>query len=156
LRSAERRVSGSPATGGDFCGAWATRTSARRWTPTAIRSTASGYAEKTLKGWGTRPSDWQIGATLQQEILPRVSVEVGYTRRWLKNFTVRDNLSVSAADFDQFSIVAPSDPVSRVVAATRWPVLYNVKPTSSRWRRTSLSTYAPDYGRSRRSTTAST
>ena len=59
-----------------------------------------GYAEKILKGWGTRPSDWQIGVTLQQEILPRVSVEVGYTRRWLQNFTVTDNLAVVAADFD--------------------------------------------------------
>ena len=36
-----------------------------------------GYAEKILKGWGTRPSDWQIGVTLQQEILLRVSLEVG-------------------------------------------------------------------------------
>ena len=24
-----------------------------------------GYAEKILKGWGTRPSDWQVGVTLQ-------------------------------------------------------------------------------------------
>ena len=81
-----------------------------------------GYAEKILKGWGTRPSDWQIGATLQQEILPRVSVEVGYTRRWLKNFTVTDNLAVAATDFDQFSIVAPLRSARcRAAAATRCP-----------------------------------
>jgi hypothetical protein len=29
-----------------------------------------------------RPSDWQFGASIQQEVLPRTSVEVGYHRRW--------------------------------------------------------------------------
>ena len=37
-----------------------------------------------LNGWGVRPSDWQIGASVQQQLLPRVSVEVGYFRRWLQ------------------------------------------------------------------------
>ncbi len=38
-----------------------------------------------------RSGDWQIGASIQQEILPRVSLEVGYYRRWLQNFNVNDN-----------------------------------------------------------------
>ena len=32
-------------------------------------------------GWGVRPGDWQVGVSVQQQILPRVSVEVGYNRR---------------------------------------------------------------------------
>jgi hypothetical protein len=32
-------------------------------------------------GWGVRPGDWGLGASIQQEILPRVSIEVGYNRR---------------------------------------------------------------------------
>ena len=49
-----------------------------------------------LNGWGIRPNDWQIGASVQQQLAPRVSVEVGYFQRWLQNFTATDNLPVVA------------------------------------------------------------
>ena len=84
--------------------------------------------------------------TLQQEILPRVSVEVGYTRRWLKNFTVTDNLAVQATDFDQFSITAPSDPRLPNGGGYTVPGLYNVKPALFSAAPNQLRTYAPDYG----------
>jgi hypothetical protein len=134
------------ATGGDFCAAWANPNFGKAVDANGNPIYSLSYAEKTLKGWGTRPSDWQVGVTLQQELLPRVSVEVGYTRRWLQNFTVRDNLSVSAADFDQFSIVAPSDP--RLPGGGGYTVtgLYNVKPEKFSAPVNNLSTYAPDYG----------
>ena len=48
----------------------------------------------------------RISASVQQELLPRMSVEVGYFRRWLQNFLVTDNLSVLASDFDGFSVTA--------------------------------------------------
>ncbi len=51
-----------------------------------------------LSGWGVRSGDWQWGASVQQEVLPRVAVEVGYQRRWLVNFLVTDNLARGAAD----------------------------------------------------------
>ena len=62
-----------------------------------------------MGGWRVRPSDWGLTASVQQEVLPRVSVEVGYTRRWLQHFVVTDNLVVTSADFGQFSVTAPSD-----------------------------------------------
>jgi hypothetical protein len=62
-----------------------------------------------INGWGIRPNDWQIGASVQQQLAPRVSVEVGYFKRWLQNFTATDNTLVSASDFTPFSITAPSD-----------------------------------------------
>ena len=62
-----------------------------------------------LEGWGVRPADWEFGVSVQQEVLPRVSVEVGYFRRWLDNFFVDDNLATVPADFTPFSITAPSD-----------------------------------------------
>jgi hypothetical protein len=52
-----------------------------------------------LNGWSIRSNDWQIGASVQQELLPRVSIEVGYFRRWLKNFSTTDNQALSPADF---------------------------------------------------------
>ena len=62
-----------------------------------------------LEGWGVRPADWEFGVSLQQEVLPRVSVEVGYFRRWLDNFFVDDNLATVPADFTPFFITAPAD-----------------------------------------------
>ena len=56
-----------------------------------------------------RPADWEFGVSLQQEVLPRVSVEVGYFRRWLDNFFVDDNLATVPADFTPFFITAPAD-----------------------------------------------
>ena len=34
-----------------------------------------------------RDYDWQWGLTVQQQILPRVSVDAGYSRRWFHSFT---------------------------------------------------------------------
>src|SRR5204862_183024 len=81
-----------------------------------------------------RPSDWQIGVSVQQQIVPRVSVEVGYFRRWLTHFsgsnnTVNDNLLTTPANYDSFSITAPSDP--RLPGGGNYTVsgLYDITPT---------------------------
>ena len=68
------------------------------------------YDPQILEGWYNRPSDWIIGATVQHELLPRVSVSAGYMRRWLQHFTVTDNRAQSASDYTPFSVTAPSDP----------------------------------------------
>jgi len=62
-----------------------------------------------LNGWGVRPVDWQWGLNLQQELLPRVSLEVGYNRRWWGNFLVTDNTLVGPADYEKWTIKAPVD-----------------------------------------------
>jgi hypothetical protein len=64
----------------------------------------------TLTGWGVRPNDWQWGVTVQQQLIPRVSLDVGYSRRWFKGATVTDNINRTAADFDVYTVTAPSDP----------------------------------------------
>ena len=76
---------------------------------TSARTTAA-IDPGILNGWSVRPADWQIGASIQQELMPRMSVEVGYFRRWLTNFTTTDNESLGAVDFDSFSFTAPADP----------------------------------------------
>ena len=84
--------------------------------------------------------------TVQQEILPRVSVEAGYTRRWLQNFTVTDNRALGASDFDEFSITAPLD--SRLPNGGGYVIggLYNVKQEKFSTATDNLRTYAPNYG----------
>ena len=107
--------------GGDFCGAISNQNFGKN-----VYSLS--YDEQILKGWGVRPSDWIIGATVQHELIPRVSLSVGYTRRWLKNFTVTDNRATTAADYTPFSITAPAD--SRLPGGGGYLVsgLYNLNP----------------------------
>jgi hypothetical protein len=91
------------ASGGDFCGAL---DNSAFGNPILVNN----YDPAVLKGWGIRPGDWQVGVTLQQQLVPRVSVEVAYVRRWLQNFYVTDNLLTAPSDFTAFSVVAPTDP----------------------------------------------
>jgi len=60
-------------------------------------------------GWSVRPGDWQWGGSIQQEIMPRVSAEFGYQRRWLLNFSTTDNRSVGSTDYDSFAVIIPTD-----------------------------------------------
>ena len=68
-----------------------------------------------LGGWGVRQSDWQWGINLQHEVMPRVSLEVGYNRRWwtgpsASDGFVTDDLSRAPGDYEAFTLIAPSDP----------------------------------------------
>ena len=69
-----------------------------------------------LNGWSVRPADWQIGASIQQELMPRVSLSVDYWRTWFLNQVVVQQRAYSLADFDTFSITAPRDPRLPVLA----------------------------------------
>src|SRR6185295_18186675 len=62
-----------------------------------------------LNGWGVRPSDWSVGVAVQQQLLPRASLEVAYSRRSFSGFTVSDNTLTQKSDYTPYSIVAPSD-----------------------------------------------
>jgi len=125
--------------GGDFCGV-IDNVNFGRSTPQL------SYDPKIMKGWGVRPADWQIGVTVQHEVLPRVSVEASYQRRWLQNFTVTDNLATETAHYTRFSFTAPDDP--RLPEAARGRVitdLFNVVP--ERFGQTNnYRTYAPNFG----------
>lgn len=68
------------------------------------------YDPAVLSGWNRREYSWDLTATIDQQIAPRVSVEVSYARRVWGNFTVTDNRAVGPADYDPFSLVAPVDP----------------------------------------------
>ncbi|MEP7306867.1 MAG: TonB-dependent receptor [Acidobacteriota bacterium] len=110
--------------GQDFCGQ-ISQLAFGRSNPTL------SYDPNIMQGWGVRPGDWQLGVTVQRELIPRVSLEVGYTRRWLQNFTVTDNRATSLADYSPYSIVAPLDP--RLPGGGGYTVsgLYDVVPARS-------------------------
>ncbi|MEP7309604.1 MAG: carboxypeptidase regulatory-like domain-containing protein [Acidobacteriota bacterium] len=81
------------------------------WSNQLFGSTVAGtkYDPRLLNGWGVRPSDTQLAVGVQREILPRLSAEVTYHRRWFGNFTATDNLLVAPSDYSPYSIVAPLD-----------------------------------------------
>jgi hypothetical protein len=62
-----------------------------------------------IHGWGVRPFNWEFRASIQQEVMPRMSVNVGYFRRWYGNFAVTDNLLTAPTDYSPYSITAPID-----------------------------------------------
>ena len=88
--------------GGDFCGV----ISDLRFGTSEFSNT---YDPALLTGWGVRSSDWGVGVSIQQQILPRASVEVAYNRRWFTGFTLNDNLFVQSSDYTQYSVTAPRD-----------------------------------------------
>jgi hypothetical protein len=87
-------------TGGDFCGGVANLNF-------GTLNAGLRYSDDLLNG--LRPWDNQLGVALQQEVLPRVSVEVQYNKRWWYGQYVTRNLAVQASDWNTFSITAPSD-----------------------------------------------
>ena len=95
------------ASGGDSCGALAGNNLNFGLNP-AVNTTLTTINPDILKGWGVRPYDWQFGASVQQQLLPRVSLEVSYNRRWFGNFFVTDNRATVASDYDKWTITAPS------------------------------------------------
>jgi hypothetical protein len=75
-----------------------------------------------------------------------VSVEAGYFRRWLTHFTLQDNQSLTAADFTEFSIAAPSD--SRLPGGGGHTVsgLYNVTAAGFARAASNTVTFADEFG----------
>src|SRR5215470_6045249 len=90
------------AAGGDVCGPWTNLNFGNPFGATIVNP-------DTMHGWGIRPYDWQYSVTVQQEIAPRVSVELTWARRSWGNHFFTDNRAISPQDFDTATITAPSN-----------------------------------------------
>jgi hypothetical protein len=130
----------SPATTGsiDTCGPWLNSNFGNPFSTTTVNP-------DVLHGWGIRPYDWQWGVSVQQEIAPRVSVDVSYNRRWWGNFFFTDNRAIGPQDFDIATMTAPLNP--NLPGGGGYPVSFYTRNA-----RTSLGatdnyyTFASDYG----------
>ena len=94
------------ATGGDICGAWLTPAFG-----TGLPGTV--YDRAILEGWGVRPYNWEFSASVQQEVVNRVSVSFGYFRRINGNFQITDNEALAAADYTRFNVIMPANGTSQ-------------------------------------------
>jgi hypothetical protein len=110
--------------GGDLCGVLSN-------TDFGKNVLTNNFEPKILNGWGVRPSDWNLGVSIEHQILSRASVSVEHTRRWFRGFFVADNLALQPSDLTPFSLVAPSD--SRLPGGGGYVVsgLYDVIPERS-------------------------
>jgi hypothetical protein len=81
------------------------------------------------KGWFKRGNNWEYSASVQHELLPRVSVGAAYFRRWFGNFTHTDARQVGPNEYDPYCITAPTD--SRLPNSGQ-PVcgLFDVRPAA--------------------------
>lgn len=88
------------------------------------------YAPDVLTGFGNRGASWQMSGTVQRELIDNVSLNVGYFRTWYSNFMNTENVAVTANDFDQFCIPAPSD--ARLPGGGGYELcgLYDAKPSA--------------------------
>ena len=107
----------NPALNGE-CQAWTTL----NWGQQAAGTQVNPAVQE---GWGIRNWDWQFSAGVQHEILPRVSVDVSYSRRWWGNFFVTHNRALTSADYDEVTLTAPSDP--RLPGGGGYPVSFLVR-----------------------------
>ena len=109
------------ASGGDVCGAWANQSFGKS-------SFDTNYDPGITQGWGVRPYNWDFSASVQRELIPRLSASFGYFRRIYGNFLVTDNLALAPADFTSFSIPVPADPRLPGGGGVTLAGLYDVVP----------------------------
>jgi hypothetical protein len=57
-----------------------------------------------------RGYNWEYSASVQHEVMPRVSVSGGFFRRNFYNLDVTDNLNLAVTEWSPFNITGPSDP----------------------------------------------
>jgi hypothetical protein len=86
------------------------------------------YDPKATRGWGTRYDDWQFSTGVQQEIMPRVAVDVAYWRTSFGNLPGILNRAVSPSDYTEYSITAPRDPRLPGGGGYVLPGLYDINP----------------------------
>jgi len=130
------------AAGGDLCGV-PNNANFFAFSQNHSMGTATIVNPALLSGWGVRPYDWQFSAAVQQQLLPRVSAEIGYSRRSWGNFTYTDNRAISAADFDTYTLNVPQD--SRLPNSGQ-PISYALLNPSGQGKVDNYLTKASDYG----------
>ena len=68
------------------------------------------FDENWAFGWGNRPANWEISASIQQEVIAGMSVDFGYFNRSWVNFRTRNDRRLGPEDFDTYQLPIPSDP----------------------------------------------
>lgn len=114
-------------------------------------ATTTRVDDEIRTGWGVRAFNWETSAGVQHQLIPQVSVNFAYTRRWFGNFTLTDNLALVPGDYDEFCITAPTDARLDGVSGSRICGLYDLSPAKRVVRPNNLITASKQYGSQRES-----
>jgi hypothetical protein len=81
-------------------------------TPSTFGTTGivTHYDPNVLNGWGKRQYNWDLGTSIQHELLHGVAITGGYFRHWNGNVLANVNQAVSSSDFDPYCVTAPTNP----------------------------------------------
>ena len=93
------------ARGGDNCGALTGKRELRQ-----CQSQPDSHQPGHSARVGRASSRRAAGVSIQQQLLPRVSLDASYNRRWFKNFFVDDNRLVGPSDYTPWTFTAPPHP----------------------------------------------
>ena len=116
----------------------------------AVSGNITQVNQDTLRGWGARDYDWQWSIDLQQQLLPRVSADIAYSRRSFYSFTVTDNQNRDPSQYDAWTINAPSDP--RLPGGGGYPItLYTPTAAAAAIPAKNYITWETDFGPARSS-----
>jgi hypothetical protein len=74
----------------------------------STNTNALRFDRDALFGWGKRGYNWELGVGVQRELLPRVSVDLGYFRRSYGNFRITDNTALASTEFTAYTVTAPT------------------------------------------------
>ena len=109
-------------------------------------SPGTQFDDEILRGWGNREFNWEFSGGVQREILPGVSADVSYFRRWYGNFLATDNRAVSASDYTPFSITIPTDPRLPGGGGSLLSGLFDISPTKF-GQSDNYTTFAKNFGK---------
>jgi hypothetical protein len=102
-----------------------------------------------LTGWGKRPYNWEYAASVQHELAPRISLNVGWGRRRYGNQTilVDNRYSFANGSYDgPFCANAPADPSLPGGGNYQVCGLYDLKPGQEKLPPSSTIRFSSDYG----------
>jgi len=87
-----------------------------------------------------RGYNWEYSASVQHELMPRVSIIAGYYRRQFYNLQILDNQNVGASEWNPYTIAVPTDP--RLPTSGQPMPLYNLNANKVGAATDSLYTYS--------------
>ena len=126
--------------GGDLCGVVSDTNFGRQ-------TLSLSYNPDVLNGWGSRPYQWEFSASVQHELRPRLSMDVGYFRRWFGNFGITDNLNIRPGDYGSFSVTAPADARLPDGGGYTTSGFYDLNPDKVAVAPNNYFTFAKEYGK---------
>jgi hypothetical protein len=109
-------------------------------------SVATQYDPDTIEGFGKRRANWEVSASVTQELMSRVSVDVAYFRRSQINFTTTDNLDVAPSDFQSYCVTSPVDPRLPGGGGQQICGLYDIVPTKFGVATSNIVTFVDNFG----------